>query len=116
MILNGYLIITPKNTGSNYYPRMSADMRVAKTKPSLKAKEIAFKLEITLPDTLWNRPITEIKLDVPQDILVNPDAAAVVSMVSPEIADALKVDVKDIEDGLLTALKNRKDQEDDKQS
>jgi len=116
MILSGYLVITPKQTGNNYYPRKTAEMRVMKQKPTLKAKEIAFNLEITLPDTLWDRPITEIKLDVPRDILVNPDATTAVKMISPEVADALKVEVKDIEDGLLAAIKKREDAQNDNQS
>lgn len=115
MILSGYLVITPKSTGPNWNRRMSAEMRTTKQKPTLKAKEIAFKLEVTLPDTLWDRPITEVKLEVPRDILVNPEASTAVKMISPEIAEALKVEVKDIEDGLLAAIKKREEAQNDNQ-
>lgn len=117
MILSGYLVITPKKVGPNYYQRNTAEMRVTKQKPTLKAKEIAFSLEITLPDTLWDRPITEVKLDVPRDILVNPEAETAVQMIAPQVADALRVEVKDIEDGLRAAItKRNEEQNNDNQS
>lgn len=105
MVVSGYLIVTPKQSGSSYYPRKSAEVRYVKTKPTLRAKEIAFEMDITLPDTLWARPTPQIKLDVPKDVLYDMDAKVAVQMITPEIADALKVDIKTVQDGLTEMLR-----------
>lgn len=107
MEVNGYLIVTPKQTGNNYYPRRSAEVRYVKTKPTLRAKEIAFKMTIKLPSTLWDRPTPEVTLDVPKGILYDMDAETAVKLVAPEVADALKLEVESVQDGLTEMLKKK---------
>lgn len=110
MVVNGYLIVTPKQTGSSYYPRKSAEVRYVKTKPTLRAKEIAFAMEITLPDTLWERPTPEIKMEVPKNVLYDLEAEVAVQMIAPEVADALKLEIKTVHDGLTEMLKNKEEE------
>lgn len=115
MTVDGYLVVTPRKTGSNYYPRKVADVRYMKTKPTLKAKEIAFSVEIILPDTLWDRPTPEIKIDVPKDVLYNMDSEVAVQVLAPEIADALKLEVTAVQDGLTELIAEKLSAEKEKQ-
>ena len=110
MQVTGYLVVTPRKSGNTYYPRQVADVRYMKTKPTLKAKEIAFWVKINLPDTLWDRPTPELTIDVPKDLLYNMDAEVAVQVVAPEIAEALKLEISQVHDGLIEMLKAKQEE------
>lgn len=111
MITSGYLVVTPRKVGSSYYPRKVADVRWIKTKPTLKAKEIAFEVDITLPDTLWDRPVPKMNITMPKDILYDMDAEVAVSLVAPEVAESLKLDVQTVTDGLTEMIRQKVEDE-----
>lgn len=72
--------------------------------------ELAIQLEIDVPDTFFRRPIPKVQLDIPEEYLVNPGAEVAARWVADPVADALKLDVKTVEDGLLTMLRSRYDE------
>lgn len=106
MIVNAYLVITAKK--ARYYGGRSASLRVTKGAPDLNSNEIALKLRIDVPDTVFDRPIPLLKLDMPQDLVMNPDAEVVTQITAQTVAEALKLDVETVEDGLVKMLKKQK--------
>lgn len=105
MIVNAYLVITANR--SRYYNSRSASLRVTKGAPDLNSNEIAVKLQINVPDTVFDRPIPTLKLDMPQDLVMNPDAEVVTQITAQTVAEALRLDVRTVEDGLVKMLKKR---------
>ena len=49
-----------------------ASMRVVKTAPNLESDEIAIKLNIEIPDEIFNKPRLEASVTVPKDAISAP--------------------------------------------
>lgn len=85
-------------------------IRVTKNSTGAYANELAVQLLVEVPDVFFNRPMPIVELDIPQEYLVNPDAEVVARWVAHDISEALKLEVKTVEDGLLTMLKNKEEE------
>lgn len=109
MIVNAYLVITASRSRYNSY---SYTLRVTKQEPSLNSNEIAMKLKVNVPDEVFKRPVPLLELDVPKEIVMNPDAEVAARLTADTIADALQLDVETVTDGLLTMIKDKQEKQD----
>lgn len=68
MKISSYLCI--KKIGSKYSPR--AALRVVKTSPALEFNEIAMKLDIEIPDEIFDKPQLQASIKVPKEAVSQP--------------------------------------------
>ncbi len=68
MEVSQYLIV--KKTGSKYNARYT--VRVTKSTPALASNEIAMKVDIVLPDAVFDKPAFSAKIVVPEDAVSQP--------------------------------------------
>ena len=84
--------------------------RVVQRKPSLDANEIAIHLSLDIPDSFFERPYPAVKIAFDpriSDLLATRDHADVaVNLTASYVADALKVDVNEVRDGLTEAVRS----------
>ncbi len=84
-------------------------IRVTKQSTGAYANELAVQLLVDVPDVFFNRPMPVVELDIPEEYLINPDANVAARWVAPDIAEALKLEVKTVEDGLVAMLEAEKE-------
>lgn len=94
---------------ANIFISNDGSLRFTKKYTGASARELAVQLVIDVPDVFFNRPMPIVHMSIPEEFLLDPSKEVAVKWIAPNIADALKVEVKTIEDGLLTALKNQVD-------
>lgn len=82
-------------------------LRVTKTPPYLHANEIAVLLNLEVPNAVFTRPIPVLDLAIPQDVVMNPDAELVARVIALPVAEALKVEIETVTDGLVEMVKER---------
>ena len=68
MKISQYLIV--KKYGSVHYPKYSS--RLTAGSPSLQSNEIAVKLNLELPDAIFDKPAFEAKVVVPDEAVSKP--------------------------------------------
>ena len=90
---------------ANLFINRDGSLRVTKKDTSAYATELAVQLVIDVPDIFFKRPMPKVELDIPEEYLVNPDQEIAAKWVAPDIASALKLDVKAVEDGMIALLK-----------
>lgn len=96
MIITAYLIIDAS--------RRTPALRLTKTTPALAGSELAVKLRIDVPDSVFRRPIPVLELTLPEDVVINPDAELVASVTADAIAEPLRLEYAAVRDGLLDLL------------
>jgi hypothetical protein len=67
-----YLIISSKESNWTEGEYICNGFRVTKTKPSLRANEVAIKIELDVPDMLFQRPQLSAKIKVSEDRVSAP--------------------------------------------
>lgn len=87
-------------------------LRMTKKYTGAYANELAVQLVIDVPDVFFNRPMPKVELNIPESFLIDPGAEVAAKWVAQDVADALKIEVKTVEDGLLAMIKEK--QESDK--
>ena len=92
---------------ANLFINSNGGLRVTKKDSSSYPSELAVQLVIDVPDVFFRRPMPIVNLNIPESFLVNPDEKVVANWVAQDIAQALQVDVKTVEDGLMLALKEK---------
>ena len=92
---------------ANLFINSNGSLRVTKQNTGAYPSELAVQLVIDVPDVFFSRPMPIVNLSIPESYLVNPDTKFVAQWVARDISDALKVDVKTVEDGLMLALKEK---------
>ena len=80
-------------------------LRVTKKDAAAYPSELGVHLVVDVPDVFFRRPMPRVDVQVPEEFLINPKSEIVASMVATPLAEALKLDVATVEDGLLTMLK-----------
>lgn len=83
MQVSQYLIV--KKSGTKYAPRYT--VRVTKSTPALASNEIAMKVNLVLPDAIFDKPAFEAKVVV-------PDAAVSKPVISAEVIDNVEDIIK----------------------
>lgn len=102
-----YLVAT---ISAGRYNSGTASYRVVKDEPKkLKPNELAFKLAITIPDEMFKRYIPTVAIDVPRDMLVNPDSEVAINFTAEAVSDSLRLDIEKVEDGLRQMLQDKLD-------
>ncbi len=99
MKINAYLFVNQRG-----------QLRITKKDSSAYPTELAMHVVIDVPNSFFNRPIPVVNIQVPDFMLVDPDAEAMVKFVAPEVAEALKLEVKTVQDGLVTLLKAKQEE------
>lgn len=84
----------------------SGSLRITKKDSAAYPSELGVHLVVDVPDIFFRRPMPRVDVQVPAEFLINPNSEIVASMVATPPAEALKLDVTLVEDGLLTMLKN----------
>lgn len=96
MRISTYLVI--KKSGNQYYPKYYPKYRVSKTttsSPSLESNEVAIKVSVSLPDTVFDRPAFQAEIDVPEEAVNKPVISAdVIDNVQEIIKQNTGFDVK----------------------
>lgn len=90
MKINCYLVI---NSGGS--------VRVVKQTPSLNWNEISMKLQVSVPDKLFERPFLQAEIEIPESVVPNsPLNAEVVDNVQNAIREAtnLEFNIKVVEE------------------
>ncbi len=83
--------------------------RIATRESGAYPNEIGLNLEVDVPDSFFNRPNPKVSLEIPKDYFINPDCKIIASLAAPNIAAALKLDIKTVNDGLIQMLKRELD-------
>jgi len=100
---------------ANLFIKNDGSIRVTKKDTGAYPTELAVQLVVDVPDIFFKRPMPIVNLQIPEAFLINPDQKVTAQWIAPEIAEALKVDVKAVEDGLIAAV-NAKKEQDEKQN
>lgn len=82
-------------------------LRITKNTPSLYQDEISVKLDINVPDAIFKRPLPTLSIDLPENVVANPDAELAVRLTAYDVSQALKIDVQEVQDGLWEMLRKR---------
>lgn len=72
--VTGYLIVKAKR--NTYSPSRIVDLtssRFVKNKPTLEENEVAVKLTVTLPDSVFNEPVATAEIKVPEQDVIRPE-------------------------------------------
>jgi hypothetical protein len=85
-------------------------VRMTKKDPAAYPNELGINLILEVPDAFFRRPNPRATVTIPEDILVNPDPKVAVQVIAPQIAESLRLEVKTVEDGLLTLLASKTEQ------
>lgn len=96
---------------ANLFIDNSGNIRVTKRDTSAYPRELAVQLVLDIPDIFFRRPIPRVDLSIPPEYLIDPDQRVVAHWAGEDVAAALKLDVKTVEDGLLTMLKEKQAKE-----
>lgn len=96
---------------ANLFIKNDGSIRITRKDVSAYATELAVQLVIDVPDIFFNRPMPIVNLQIPESFLINPNEKVAAQWIAQDVADALKVEVKTVEDGLLLALKQKSDSE-----
>lgn len=67
--------------------REPGNVRVTKTKPNTAADELAVRLEIEIPDSLFSKPTLEARVSVPEGAGYGP---AITTEVADNLADVIR--------------------------
>lgn len=79
-------------------------LRLTKREAQPRPTELAIRLVLTVPDTFFKRAIPVVELTLPNHF-ADPDRKVAAQVIAPDIADALKLDVDAVLDGLAVALR-----------
>lgn len=82
-------------------------MNLRKTMPRQEPDEITVELEIKLPDDTFERKVPKLGVDMSNIHLVEMGIEPAITVIAPDIARMLEVDVKTVEDGLLAMAKEK---------
>lgn len=80
-------------------------VELRKNPTQLNAAEIMVQVVLDVPDVLFTRPIPTVTIQVPEDLVSNPDPQLVTSLVADDVALALGLDFKEVQDGLIEMMK-----------
>lgn len=94
---------------ANLFIDSKGKLRVTKIDNRAYTSELAVQLIIDVPDLFFKRPMPKVELSIPEEYLINPDAEVVAKWVAEDVADALKLEVSTVQDGLLTMLKSKEE-------
>lgn len=67
MNISQYIVV---KKGGGYYQRYTS--RLTKGNPTLKKDEVAVRINLELPDALWNKPSLQANIVVPEEAVSNP--------------------------------------------
>lgn len=95
---------------ANLFISNNGDLRVTKKYTAANPRELAVQLIIDIPDVFFYRPMPKVELAIPEEYLIDPGTEIVAKWVAPNIAEALKLEVKTVEDGLLTMFKTNSEE------
>ena len=107
--ISGYLKIEGRlrnNYSSAYEGKI---ISCTQGKPGLTNRQIAIKVEIKVPNAFFERLTPVVKIELPQEAVVNPNIESVITLSALEISDKLNLDVTDVEDGLRTMINAKKE-------
>lgn len=97
---------------ANLFINRDGSLRITKKDTSAHATELVVQLVIDVPDIFFKRPMPKVELDIPEEYLVNPDSEIAAKWVAPDIAAALGIEVKTVEDGMIAMLKAEQEKRD----
>lgn len=80
--------------------------RSTKNVPALSPDEIAVGIDLDIPDRYFRRPYPVVQINFP-DPPTDPDPAAAIHITARTIADALKLDVTEVTDGLTKMVERQ---------
>jgi hypothetical protein len=86
-------------------------VEIRKNPTYLSGSEIMVKVVLDVPDVLFNRPIPTATIEVPEDLISNPDALVTTRIISMDAAKALGLDVQEVTDGLVEMMKAKLERE-----
>lgn len=101
MIVNGFLIIDDRGS-----------VRMTKGRPYLRNNEVAVQIKINVPDAFFERMIPVVEIDLPKEAVAEPDVSVALNITAQKVADALKLDVQYVYDGLKGMVESVKEEED----
>lgn len=106
MKITAYLIV---GLETDYYGRPKAgQMRVVKNKPDLiNTRELGFQLNLEIPDVYFKRLVPVVDVELPEDMLINPNPKIVVGITAGKVAEAMGLKVEKVRDGLMEMLEEQ---------
>lgn len=92
---------------ANLFIDRTGKVRVTRRDTSAYVTELAVQVVIDVPAVFFNRPIPKVELSIPEEYLIDPGQEVVAKWVAEDVAGALQLEVKTVEDGLLTMMKEK---------
>lgn len=100
MKINAYMVISDRGS-----------IRVVKTRPELNNNEIAVNLNVEIPNIFFERLMPTINIKIPEEAVLKPDIEVAVAVAAFEVSDKLKLDFKEVEDGLMSMVKAKTEED-----
>ncbi len=82
-------------------------MTLRKAIPRQEPDEITVEVVIKLPANTFKRKVPKVTVDMSNIHLIEMSSESAISVIAPEIARMLEVDVKTVQDGLLAFTKEK---------
>ena len=95
---------------SYLYVSSAGNVRSTKTKQSARANEIRIEVKLDIPDAFFKRPSPVVSIAIPPSESPVP-IADIVASTAETVAQALRVEVDDVQDGLFEAIRRREEGE-----
>lgn len=75
MKIDQYIVVKGKKRNTNSSARIYSS-RITKNKPSLDYDEVAVKVELEIPDAMFEKPALEAKIVIPKEAVLSPVISA----------------------------------------
>lgn len=92
---------------ANLFIDSKASVRVTKNSTYAHPNELAVQLVVDVPDVFFKRPMPRVELNIPEEYLVDPGKEIVAKWIAQDISDAIKIEAKTVEDGLVAMIKEQ---------
>lgn len=94
----------------NIFITNTGEVRMTKQEKGTNLNELAVELFIDVPDLFFKRPMPIVKLSIPEEYLLNPEAEVIAEWIAPEVAQSLKVGVESVRDGLVEMVRRQEEE------
>lgn len=94
------------------YVTQSGSMRINKGTNKPQPREIAIRVNVTIPDRFFVRPVPTVDITIPESAVINSNEDIAIKVTAADLSEKLNLDVSAVEDGLaemfrLTKEKNK---------
>lgn len=82
-------------------------IRITKKDARPNPTELGMQIILEIPDVFFRRPIPKVNLQLDQQFFLDPSQEVTAKFIAPEVAQAMALEVKAVEDGLVRMIKEQ---------